>query len=84
VPEPVSRVLSSSQLATLAEVGEERTAEAGETLYEIGDETYPFRVSQRPLRVKPRRSGIARLRLFSTAARISTRELPGRQRVVYE
>jgi len=39
---PVSRVLSSSQLATLAEVGEERTAEAGETLYEIGDETYPF------------------------------------------
>jgi thioredoxin reductase (NADPH) len=42
VPGPVSRVLSSSQLATLAEVGEERTAEAGETLYEIGDETYPF------------------------------------------
>jgi thioredoxin reductase (NADPH) len=39
---PVSRVLSSSQLATLAEVGEERTAEAGETLYEIGDETHPF------------------------------------------
>jgi len=35
-------VLSSSQLVTLAEVGEERTAEAGETLYEIGDETYPF------------------------------------------
>jgi thioredoxin reductase (NADPH) len=42
VASPVSRVLSSSQLATLAEVGEERTAEAGETLYEIGDETYPF------------------------------------------
>jgi thioredoxin reductase (NADPH) len=39
---PVSRVLSSPQLATLAEVGEERTAEAGETLFEIGDETYPF------------------------------------------
>lgn len=38
----VSRVLSSSQLATLAEVGEERTAEAGETLFEIGDESYPF------------------------------------------
>jgi thioredoxin reductase (NADPH) len=35
-------VLSASQLATLAEVGEERTAEAGETLFEIGDETYPF------------------------------------------
>lgn len=39
---PPSRVLSSSQLATLAERGEERTAEVGETLYEIGDETYPF------------------------------------------
>ncbi len=35
-------MLSSSQLATLAEVGEERTAEAGETLFEIGDEAYPF------------------------------------------
>jgi thioredoxin reductase (NADPH) len=35
-------VLLSSQLATLAEHGEERTAEAGETLFEIGDETYPF------------------------------------------
>jgi thioredoxin reductase (NADPH) len=39
---PVSRVLSSSQLATLAELGEERTAEIGETLYKIGDPTYPF------------------------------------------
>jgi thioredoxin reductase (NADPH) len=39
---PVSRVLSSSQLATLAEIGEERTAEVGEALYEIGDEIYPF------------------------------------------
>ncbi len=39
---PPSRVLSSSQLATLADHGEERTAEVGETLYEIGDETYPF------------------------------------------
>jgi thioredoxin reductase (NADPH) len=39
---PSSRVLSSSQLATLADRGEERTAEVGETLYEIGDETYPF------------------------------------------
>jgi len=37
-----SRVLSSSQLALLAEHGEERTAEVGETLYRIGDETYPF------------------------------------------
>ena len=39
---PVSRVLSSSQLATLAEHGEERTAAAGEKLFEIGDATYPF------------------------------------------
>ena len=38
----VSRALSASQLATLAEVGKERTAEPGETLFEIGDETYPF------------------------------------------
>ena len=39
---PASRVLSTSQLATLAMHGEERTAEAGETLFDIGDETYPF------------------------------------------
>jgi thioredoxin reductase (NADPH) len=38
----VSRVLSSSQLSMLAEYGEERTAEVGETLFEVGDETYPF------------------------------------------
>jgi thioredoxin reductase (NADPH) len=36
------RILSSSQLALLAEHGEELTAEAGETLFEIGDESYPF------------------------------------------
>jgi thioredoxin reductase (NADPH) len=42
VPLPPSRVLSSSQLATLAKHGEERTAEVGEKLFEIGDETYPF------------------------------------------
>jgi thioredoxin reductase (NADPH) len=35
-------VLSSSQLALLAARGEERTAEVGETLFEIGDATYPF------------------------------------------
>ncbi|MEA2335753.1 MAG: thioredoxin reductase [Solirubrobacteraceae bacterium] len=40
--EPASRVLSSSQLAMLAEHGEERTAEVGQTLYQIGDEAYPF------------------------------------------
>src|SRR6476646_10870777 len=39
---PVSRVLSTSQLETLAEHGEERSAEAGEKLYEIGDRSYPF------------------------------------------
>jgi thioredoxin reductase (NADPH) len=35
-------VLSTSQLATLAQHGEERTAAVGEKLFEIGDETYPF------------------------------------------
>jgi thioredoxin reductase (NADPH) len=39
---PATRVLSSSQLETLAEHGEERTAEVGEKLFEIGDESYPF------------------------------------------
>ncbi len=38
----MSRVLSSSQLAVLAGHGEERTAAVGETLFEIGDATYPF------------------------------------------
>jgi len=42
VPGPASRVLSKSQLATLAEHGEERSAAIGETLFEIGDESYPF------------------------------------------
>jgi thioredoxin reductase (NADPH) len=35
-------VLSSSQLETLAEHGEERRAEVGERLFEVGDATYPF------------------------------------------
>ena len=39
---PVSRVLSSSQLETLAGHGEERTAEVGERLFKVGDESYPF------------------------------------------
>jgi thioredoxin reductase (NADPH) len=39
---PAIRVLSSSQLETLAKQGEERRAEVGEKLYEIGDESYPF------------------------------------------
>jgi thioredoxin reductase (NADPH) len=42
VAAPASRVLSSSQLALLAEHGEERTAEVGERLFEVGDESYPF------------------------------------------
>ena len=39
---PTSRVLSSSQLATLAALGEERTAAVGEKLFEVGDANYPF------------------------------------------
>ena len=35
-------MLSDSQLAVLAEHGEQRTAGVGETLYQIGDETYRF------------------------------------------
>lgn len=42
MPGPVTRVLSSSQLATLRRHGEERTAAAGETLFEVGDRSYPF------------------------------------------
>ncbi|MET0749806.1 MAG: FAD-dependent oxidoreductase [Solirubrobacterales bacterium] len=37
-----SAVLSASQLRTLAELGEERTAAAGEVLFSLGDRTYPF------------------------------------------
>src|SRR2546429_8695216 len=39
---PDSPTLSASQLKTLAEVGEERTADAGDVLYRIGDASYPF------------------------------------------
>jgi thioredoxin reductase (NADPH) len=39
---PATRILSSSQLATLAEHGEERTAAAGEVLFSVGDERYPL------------------------------------------
>jgi thioredoxin reductase (NADPH) len=39
---PASRVLSSSQLQTLAEAGEEQTAEPGDELFRIGEATYPF------------------------------------------
>jgi thioredoxin reductase (NADPH) len=37
-----SRVLSPGQLELLAAHGEERTAEPGDVLFAVGDETYPF------------------------------------------
>jgi thioredoxin reductase (NADPH) len=42
VSAPASPPLSSSQLAVLATVGEERSAPVGELLYQVGDRTYPF------------------------------------------
>ncbi len=39
---PASPLLSLSQLAALAEIGEERSAPVGELLYRVGDRTYPF------------------------------------------
>jgi thioredoxin reductase (NADPH) len=39
---PHSPSLSEAQLATLAEIGEERTANAGDVLYRVGDRDYPF------------------------------------------
>jgi thioredoxin reductase (NADPH) len=42
VSAPASPLLSPSQLAALAEIGEERSAPVGELLYRIGDRTYPF------------------------------------------
>ncbi len=39
---PPSPLLSPSQLAALAEIGEERSAPAGAQLYRVGDRTYPF------------------------------------------
>ena len=39
---PASPLLSPSQLAALAEIGEERSAAVGELLYRVGDRTYPF------------------------------------------
>ncbi len=38
----LSPILSASQLETLAELGEERTAAVGEVLYGVGDARYPF------------------------------------------
>jgi thioredoxin reductase (NADPH) len=39
---PSSPPLSASQLATLAKLGEERTAKVGDVLFRVGDRTYPF------------------------------------------
>ena len=39
---PASPLLSPSQLAALAEIGEERSAPVGELLYRVGDRIYPF------------------------------------------
>jgi thioredoxin reductase (NADPH) len=42
VAAPSSPSLSSSQLATLAKLGQERTANVGDVLYQVGDSSYPF------------------------------------------
>ena len=39
---PDSPALSPSQLAQVAELGEERTADAGDVLFQVGDDRYPF------------------------------------------
>lgn len=39
---PPSPTLSASQLATLAKLGEQRTAKVGDLLYRVGDTRYPF------------------------------------------
>ena len=39
---PSSPSLSASQLATLAALGEERTAPVGDVLFRVGDASYPF------------------------------------------
>ncbi len=42
IPPPPSPALSASQLARLAELGDERTAAVGDVLYQVGDRGYPF------------------------------------------
>ncbi len=42
MPPPASPLLSASQLATLAGLGEERTAAVGDVLFRVGDRRYPF------------------------------------------
>ena len=41
-PAPDSPSLTPAQLARLAELGDERTANVGDVLYEVGDDLYPF------------------------------------------
>ncbi|MDX6671457.1 MAG: thioredoxin reductase [Solirubrobacteraceae bacterium] len=40
--QPASPPLSESQLEVLGELGEERMADVGETLFRVGDQRYPF------------------------------------------
>jgi thioredoxin reductase (NADPH) len=42
VTAPPRAILSESQLATLAAVGDERTAAVGDVLFKVGDRRYPF------------------------------------------
>jgi hypothetical protein len=42
VATPDSPILSDLQLATLAELGDEHTADVGDVLYRVGDQRYPF------------------------------------------
>jgi thioredoxin reductase (NADPH) len=42
VTTPAASILSAAQLAALAKVGEERTAEVGDVLFRVGDLRYPF------------------------------------------
>ena len=42
MPSSPSPTLSASQLATIDELGDERTADVGDVLYRIGDQKYPF------------------------------------------
>jgi thioredoxin reductase (NADPH) len=42
LPASASPALSTSQLARLAELGDERTANVGDVLYRVGDRSYPF------------------------------------------
>src|SRR5215471_8173314 len=39
---PRSASLTQSQIATLAEIGDEREARVGDVLYRVGDQRYPF------------------------------------------